>query len=108
MRRKGKFLCNLDQSLLVLFFIGIVYSLFPSCIDTSNVSNYDKEVAQQKILVLFTKFFKKSKMHTIFEIVSHEYFIKFLVSCFHLRSFGLCVKEQLKMQIQTKDKFKDQ
>ena len=34
MRRKGKFLCNLDQSLLVLFFIGIVYSLFPSINNT--------------------------------------------------------------------------
>lgn len=46
MRRKGKFLCNLDQSLLVLFFIGIVYSLFPSINNTNDAYMYAADIRE--------------------------------------------------------------
>lgn len=49
MRRKGKFLCNLDQSLLVLFFIGIVYSLFPSINNTNDAYMYAAEYERESI-----------------------------------------------------------
>ena len=46
MRKMGKFLWNVDRSLLVLFFIGIVYGLFPSVNNTNDAYMYAADIRE--------------------------------------------------------------